>query len=124
MRQAFLSVSQKPGIETLARKLLGYNIQLLASDGTADYLKKLNIPVKSVTESLKLQPLLDGRVKTLHPTIYGAILCDRNKPSHLDDLTHLKTDAIDFIIVDLYPFEQYHFDPLLLLKILILVEFL
>jgi phosphoribosylaminoimidazolecarboxamide formyltransferase/IMP cyclohydrolase len=107
MRKAFISVSDKTGLESLAKVLIQYDIQLIASDGTAHFLASKGFPVQSVTDYLHVSPILDGRVKTLHPGLFGGILADRNNTQHLYELEQLGASLIDFIIVDLYPFATY-----------------
>lgn len=106
MKQAFLSVSQKEGIEFLAQGLIQHGIELLASDGTAKFLQSKDIPVTGISDFLQLRPILDGRVKTLHPTLYAGILAEHDNPVHQEDLRSLGSLPIDFVIVDLYPFIQ------------------
>lgn len=107
MRKAFISVSDKAGLESLAKILTQYNIQLIASDGTAHFLASKGFSVQSVTDYLHVSPILDGRVKTLHPGIFGGVLADRGNVQHLQELGQLGASLIDFIIVDLYPFSTY-----------------
>ena len=109
MKQAFISVSDKSGLESLANTLIQHNISLIASDGTAGFLQERGIKVRSVSDYLNVSPILDGRVKTLHPHIFGGILADRDKLSHMSDLESLDIALIDYVIVDLYPF-QAHLD--------------
>lgn len=107
MKYAFISVSNKTNLLSLTATLLSYDIGLIASDGTATFLKEHHIPVQSVTDFLGLKPILNGRVKTLHSTIFASILADRENPAHLQDVATNTLPLLDFIIVDLYPFEQH-----------------
>ncbi|MCR9191348.1 MAG: bifunctional phosphoribosylaminoimidazolecarboxamide formyltransferase/IMP cyclohydrolase [Gammaproteobacteria bacterium] len=116
MKQAFLSVSNKEGLEDLARQLIQKNIQLIASEGTADFLRSHKIVVTPVSDYLKLEPFLDGRVKTLHPNLYGGILADRSNASHMTSLQDRQIELIDFVIVDLYPFEKNQHDAILAIE--------
>lgn len=104
MKRAFLSVYNKAPLLPLARELLTFDVELLASDGTAEFLKMQGLPVTAISQHLELSPRLDGRVKTLHPDLYTGILADRSKPSHLRDLQDINFAGIDLVIVDLYPF--------------------
>ena len=81
---------------------------MISSGGTFKYLKKLNPKLKliEVSDYTKFNEILDGRVKTLHPIIHAGILADKNKASHINQLSHLKTNPIDLVIVNLYPFEK------------------
>ena len=107
MKKAFISVSDKTGIERLATVLIQYDIQLIGSDGTADFLTSKGFPVQSISDYLHVSPILDGRVKTLHPRLFGGILADRQNAQHRHELEQLSISFIDFIIVDLYPFATY-----------------
>jgi phosphoribosylaminoimidazolecarboxamide formyltransferase/IMP cyclohydrolase len=107
MKQAFLSVSDKTHLEALAMFLVAQNIRLIASRGTAAYLQAQGIVVQSIDDYLSVKPILDGRVKTLHPQLFAGILADRAKPAHLNDLSTADHATIDYVIVDLYPFADF-----------------
>ncbi|MGQ0680236.1 MAG: bifunctional phosphoribosylaminoimidazolecarboxamide formyltransferase/IMP cyclohydrolase [Actinomycetota bacterium] len=106
IRRALLSVSDKTGLEELARGLLEQQVTLIASGGTARSLAKAGIPTTSVSEVTGSPEMLDGRVKTLHPRIHGAILADRRKPQHLAQLKAQSIQAIDLVVCNLYPFSK------------------
>ncbi len=104
IKRALLSVSDKTGIEELARGLLEQQVSLIASGGTARMLAKAGIPTTPVSEVTGSPEMLDGRVKTMHPRIHGAILADRRKPQHLAQLKANDITAIDLVVCNLYPF--------------------
>lgn len=103
-KRALLSVWDKAGLVDLARGLAEVGIELVASGGTAQTLREAGLPVTTVEELTGLPPMLGGRVKTLHPAIHGAILA---RGTDEDTTTLLKQgwEAIDFVVVNLYPFE-------------------
>jgi phosphoribosylaminoimidazolecarboxamide formyltransferase/IMP cyclohydrolase len=106
IKRALLSVSDKTGIEELARGLVEQQVTLIASGGTGRLLTKSGIPSTPVSEITGTGEMLDGRVKTLHPRIHGAILADRRKPHHLAQLKSEGIVPIDLVICNLYPFAQ------------------
>ncbi len=106
IKRALLSVSDKTGIEELARGLLEQQVSLIASGGTARMLAKAGIPTTPVSEVTGSPEMLDGRVKTIHPRIHGAILADRRKPQHLAQLKANDMTAIDLVVCNLYPFTK------------------
>jgi phosphoribosylaminoimidazolecarboxamide formyltransferase/IMP cyclohydrolase len=106
VRHALISVSDKTGIIPFARKLSKLGIEILSTGGTAKTLKKAGIKVKSVSKYTKFPEMMDGRVKTLHPMIYGGILADRENKKHMDDVVAHKMKLIDLVVVNLYPFEK------------------
>lgn len=102
--RALLSVSDKQGIEDLARGLIGLGVEILSTGGTARLLTDAGIPVKDVSSHTGLPEMMDGRVKTLHPKIHGGILGRRGT----DDDVMAENDIapIDLVVVNLYPFER------------------
>ena len=86
VRRALLSVSDKTGLEPFARGLIELKVELLASGGTAELLKKSGLPVREISEYTGQAELLGGRVKTLHPKIHAGILARRDDPRHLGEL--------------------------------------
>lgn len=105
IRTALLSVYAKDGLEPVARRLHALGTVLYSTGGTQTYLEKLGLPVVSVEALTGYPSILDGRVKTLHPAIFGGLLARREK-KHLDQLAQYKIPEIDCVIVDLYPFEE------------------
>ncbi len=105
MTTALLSVSDKTGIVDFARALHALNIKLLSTGGTARLLAEAGLPVTEVAEHTGFPEMLDGRVKTLHPKIHGALLARRDLPTHVDALATHGIEPIDLLVVNLYPFE-------------------
>lgn len=104
-QRALISVSDKTGLTSFARKLHEAGVELVASGGSAAQLADAGLPV-TPTEALTGFPeLLDGRVKTLHPAIHGGILARRTQ-EHLSELEQQSLRPIDLVIVNLYPFER------------------
>ncbi len=105
IRTALLSVYAKDGLEPVARRLHALGAVLYSTGGTQTYLEKLGIPVVPVEALTGYPSILDGRVKTLHPAVFGGLLARREK-KHLDQLAQYNIPEIDCVIVDLYPFEE------------------
>jgi phosphoribosylaminoimidazolecarboxamide formyltransferase/IMP cyclohydrolase len=105
-RTALLSVSDKTGIVELARGLHALGIRLLSTGGTARLLADAGLPVTEVSEHTGSPEMLDGRVKTLHPRVHGALLARRDVPAHMAALQAQGIPTIDVLVVNLYPFEQ------------------
>ncbi|MCP9849624.1 bifunctional phosphoribosylaminoimidazolecarboxamide formyltransferase/IMP cyclohydrolase [Cyanobium sp. Morenito 9A2] len=109
---ALLSVSEKEGLVPLAEALHHtHGYRLLSSGGTAAVLEAAGLPVTRVAEHTGAPEMLGGRVKTLHPRIHGGILARRQDPSHQADLLAQGIDAIDVVVVNLYPFRETVADP-------------
>ncbi len=103
--QALLSVSDKSGIVELAQALHAQGVKLLSTGGTAKLLAEKGLPVTEVAEMTGFPEMLDGRVKTLHPRVHGGLLARRDVPAHMAALKEHSIDTIDFLVVNLYPFE-------------------
>lgn len=102
---ALISVYHKDGLEPIIRLLHNLGVHILSTGGTKEFIDQLGIPVTSVEELTSFPAILDGRVKTLHPKVFGGILA-RREPAHLEQLDSHDIPAIDLVIVDLYPFEK------------------
>lgn len=102
---ALLSVSDKAGLLDLARGLHSAGVNLVASGGTAKAIRDAGLPVADVADITKAPEMLGGRVKTLHPAVHGGILA-RNIPSDDADMAARGYAKIDFVVCNLYPFEQ------------------
>ena len=102
---ALISVSDKTGILEFAQALHALNIKLLSTGGTAKLLADAGLPVTEVADHTGFPEMLDGRVKTLHPTIHGGLLARRDVPGHMAALKTHGIATIDLLIVNLYPFE-------------------
>lgn len=106
IRRALISVSNKEGILDFAQNLAKLGIEILSTGGTAKLLRDGGVPVKDVSEFTGFPEILDGRVKTLHPKIHGALLGIRSKPEHQKQMKDHGIEPIDLVVVNLYPFEQ------------------
>src|SRR5436190_5420732 len=106
IQRALLSVSDKTGLESFARQLAELSIELLATGGTLETLRKAGIPVREVSEHTGFPEMMDGRVKTLHPKIHGGLLALRDEASHRKAMEQHGIASIDLAVVNLYPFEQ------------------
>ncbi|MBL8879056.1 MAG: bifunctional phosphoribosylaminoimidazolecarboxamide formyltransferase/IMP cyclohydrolase [Phycisphaerales bacterium] len=105
IRRALLSVHNKEGIVDFARALhTQHGIELISTGGTAKTLRDAGIPVTLVEDLTGSPEFLDGRVKTLHPRIFGAILANRDNPRHMEQLREQGIQPIDMVVVNLYPF--------------------
>lgn len=103
--KALISVSDKTGIVEFAQALHLLGIQLISTGGTAHLLSAQGLPVQEVAELTGFPEMLDGRVKTLHPMVHGGLLARRDMPSHMQALQAHGIEAIDILVVNLYPFE-------------------
>lgn len=103
--RALISVSEKTGLVEFSRALAGYGVEILSTGGTAKLLREAGIPVKDVSEFTGFPEMLDGRVKTLHPKVHGGILGMRENPAHVAKMQEHGIEAIDMVVVNLYPFE-------------------
>ncbi|MEN9842723.1 MAG: bifunctional phosphoribosylaminoimidazolecarboxamide formyltransferase/IMP cyclohydrolase [Pseudomonadota bacterium] len=103
--RALLSVSDKTGVLELARDLHALGIELISTGGTAKLLMDAGLPVAEVAEVTGFPEMLDGRVKTLHPKVHGGLLARRDSPLHMGALAAYGIQAIDLLVVNLYPFE-------------------
>jgi phosphoribosylaminoimidazolecarboxamide formyltransferase/IMP cyclohydrolase len=99
-------VFSKEGIEELAAKLQNRNIHIYSTGGTYDFLRSKGIQATSVEEVTTYPSILGGRVKTLHPKVFGGILWRRDQLSDVKDIEHYDIPSLDLVIVDLYPFEK------------------
>lgn len=106
LRSALLSVYSKEGLEPLARRLHVLGVQLISTGGTQTYLEGLGLPVTPVEQLTGYPGILDGRVKTLHPAIFGGLLARRDEADHLAQLEQYGLPMIDCVVVDLYPFQD------------------
>jgi phosphoribosylaminoimidazolecarboxamide formyltransferase/IMP cyclohydrolase len=104
--RALLSVTDKTGLAEFARELGGLGVELISTGGTARLLRESGIPVRDVAEVTGFPEMLDGRVKTMHPKITGAILAMRDNPEHVAALKQHEIDPIDIVVVNLYQFEK------------------
>jgi phosphoribosylaminoimidazolecarboxamide formyltransferase/IMP cyclohydrolase len=106
VKRALVSVYEKRGIVDFARGLSSLGVEVVSTGGTADLLRRAEVPALDVSEVTGFPEMLDGRVKTLHPAVHGGILARRDKPEHLEALAKHKIQPVDLVVVNLYPFEQ------------------
>ena len=116
IKRALFSVWDKTGIVELAEFLSSHNIEILSTGGTKSLLEKSGIEVKSVSDLTGFGSIMDGRVKTLHPKVFGGILADRGDDKHLHDLKDIDALEIDLVVVNLYPFVKEAIDKKLSLE--------
>lgn len=105
MPLALLSVSDKTGLVEFAQGLSSLGWSLVSTGGTAKALRDAGLDVKDVSELTGFPEIMDGRVKTLHPTVHGALLAKRSDPEHMRVAAEHKITPIDLVAVNLYPFE-------------------
>lgn len=106
IRNLFISVYDKQGIDAIAATAAKKNINIISTGGTAAFLKELGYTVTEVSDITGFPSVFDGRVKTLHPVIFGGILMRRSNPSDVDQAAQHNIAPIDVVVVDLYPFEK------------------
>jgi phosphoribosylaminoimidazolecarboxamide formyltransferase/IMP cyclohydrolase len=106
IKNALISVYYKDGLEPLVRLLAQQGVQLFSTGGTEQFIKDLNLPVTAVEDLTGYPSILGGRVKTLHPKVFGGILNRRNLNEDKAQIAEYEIPEIDLVIVDLYPFEE------------------
>ena len=106
IKSALISVFDKNGLEPIAKKLHELGVEIYSTGGTEDFLKKIGIPVIKVEDITGYPSILGGRVKTLHPKVFGGILNRNENNSDIKDIENFDIPNIDLVIVDLYPFEK------------------
>jgi phosphoribosylaminoimidazolecarboxamide formyltransferase/IMP cyclohydrolase len=106
IQSALISVYYKEGLENIARLLQGLGITIYSTGGTQQFLEKLSIPVIPVENLTSYPSILGGRVKTLHPSVFGGILGRRDNENDTQEMKEYNIPPIDLVIVDLYPFEE------------------
>jgi len=106
IKNVLISVYYKDGLKEIAEKLHELGIQIYSTGGTWDFINRLNIPVKKVEKLTSYPSILGGRVKTLHPKVFGGILARREVKEDGEQLKEYEIPEFDLVIVDLYPFEE------------------
>ena len=106
IKSALISVYHKEGLELIIKELSEKGVQLISTGGTHDYIKELGYEVTKVEDITDYPSILGGRVKTIHPKIFGGILSRRHKKEDREQIAHYTIPEIDLVIVDLYPFEE------------------
>ena len=111
IKRALLSVSDKTGIVKLAQFLHDIGVEIISTGGTMTAIREAGIPVTYVSDVTGFPEIMDGRVKTLHPKVHGALLCVRSNPDHVRQLQELGIEYIDLVCVNLYPFKETVLKP-------------
>src|SRR5438132_4913915 len=106
IHRALISVSDKTGIVDFARELKTFKIEIISTGGTAKVLREAGIDVTDVSDITGFPEMMDGRVKTLHPKIHGALLGVRDNPAHFAAMKTHGIEPIDMVVINLYPFEE------------------
>jgi phosphoribosylaminoimidazolecarboxamide formyltransferase/IMP cyclohydrolase len=106
IKSALISVFYKDGLENIVRSLSRLGITIYSTGGTQQFIEKLGIQVVPVENLTSYPSILGGRVKTLHPVVFGGILGKRNDETHIREMEQYHIPEIDLVIVDLYPFEE------------------
>ena len=106
IKTALISVFHKDGLDELLKKLNEEGVQFLSTGGTQSFIESLDYPCQKVEDVTTYPSILGGRVKTLHPKIFGGILGRRELEGDRQQMAQYEIPEIDLVIVDLYPFEQ------------------
>ena len=106
VKSALISVYHKDGLEPIVRNLHSLGVKLYSTGGTQSFLESLGLPVTAVETVTGFPSILDGRVKTLHPMVFGGILWRRDRKDDQDTVERFGIPSFDMVIVDLYPFED------------------
>ena len=104
VRRALISVYDKAGLEVLAKGLHEAGVALVSTGSTAARIADAGVPVMRVEDLTGFPEVLDGLVKTLHPTIHAGILADTGNPDHVAQLSDLGIEPFDLVVSNLYPF--------------------
>ena len=106
IKRSLISVSNKKNIVNLASALTKLGVEIISTGNTYSTLIKAKVNAKKIEKVTKFPEILDGRVKTLHPNIFGGILADLKNKNHVNQIKKLKISKIQLLIVNLYPFEE------------------
>ncbi len=106
IKRALLSVSDKEGLVEFAKELAAHGVEILSTGGTSKAIKDAGLDVKDVSDHTGFPEMMNGRVKTLHPTIHGGILSRRDNDSHVQAQEEHDIGDIDLVVVNLYPFSE------------------
>jgi len=106
IKSALISVFSKDGLEAIVRQLHEQNVIFYSTGGTEEFIRNMDIPVVPVEDVTSYPSILGGRVKTLHPKIFGGILNRQDHEGDVQQMTEYEIPQIDLVIVDLYPFEK------------------
>jgi phosphoribosylaminoimidazolecarboxamide formyltransferase/IMP cyclohydrolase len=106
VRRALISLSDKSGLEALAEGLKRHGVEIVSTGGTAAALRQAGAEVRDVSDLTGFPEMMDGRVKTLHPKVHGALLGVRDNPDHAAAMDEHEIAPIDLVVVNLYPFAE------------------
>lgn len=106
IKTALISVYHKEGLDEIITKLHEEGVEFLSTGGTRQFIESLGYPCQAVEDLTSYPSILGGRVKTLHPKVFGGILCRRSLEEDLQQISQYEIPEIDLVIVDLYPFEE------------------
>jgi phosphoribosylaminoimidazolecarboxamide formyltransferase / IMP cyclohydrolase len=106
IKSALISVFYKDGLEPIVKLLAAQGITIYSTGGTQQFIEKLGVKVVPVEDLTTYPSILGGRVKTLHPSVFGGILGKREDATHVQEMKQYNIPEIDLVIVDLYPFEE------------------
>ncbi len=106
IKTALVSVFHKDGLDEIIKKLHAEGVTLLSTGGTQQFIESLGVPCNAVEDLTTYPSILGGRVKTLHPKVFGGILGRRDNEGDQAQMKQYEIPEIDLVIVDLYPFEQ------------------
>lgn len=104
IKRALVSVSDKTGLVEFVRGLTKMGVEIISTGGTAKTLTEAGLNVIGISDVTHFPEMMDGRVKTLHPSVHGALLADRSKPEHMATIKEHGIVPIDLVVVNLYPF--------------------
>ena len=110
-RRALVSVSDKTGVVEFCRRLIELDFEIISTGGTLRALNEAKVPARQVSEVTGVPEILGGRVKTLHPAVFGGILARRHHVADMDTLREFGWGAIDVVAVNLYPFARTAANP-------------
>src|SRR5580704_4465277 len=106
IQSALISVFYKDGLENIIKELHHLGVTIYSTGGTQKFIEELHVPCVPVEALTSYPSILGGRVKTLHPIVFGGILGVRDNATHKHEMEQYKIPEIDLVIVDLYPFEE------------------
>ena len=105
-KRALISVSNKDNITEFAKGLIELDYEIISTGGTLRVLKEAGIEAIAIDEVTGFPEIMDGRVKTLHPSVHGGLLAKRSNPNHMKQLEENNIETIDMVVVNLYPFKE------------------
>jgi phosphoribosylaminoimidazolecarboxamide formyltransferase/IMP cyclohydrolase len=106
IKSALISAFYKDGLDDIVRYLASHGVQIYSTGGTLKFIEELGVSATAVEELTSYPSILGGRVKTLHPSVFGGILARRDNPSDREQMAQYAIPEIDLVIVDLYPFKE------------------